>query len=53
MRELGIARICPGPDAIRRRNELQVYPYLLCGLSITAPDQVCGIDLTYIRMSRA
>lgn len=53
MRELGIARICPVPEGIRCRNELQVYPYLLCGLSIMPPDQACGSDLTYIRMSRA
>jgi putative transposase len=50
MREMGLAGICPGPNLSKRRLEHQVYPYLLRGLAITAPDQVWGIDLTYIRM---
>ncbi len=52
MREMGIAGICPGPNLSRRRHEHKVYPYLLLGLSITAPDQIWGFDLTYIRMRR-
>ncbi len=52
MREMGIAGIRPGPNLSRRRHEHQVYPYLLRGLSITAADQVWGIDLTYIRLRR-
>jgi len=52
MREMGIAGISPGPNLSRRRHDHQVYPYLLRGLSITAPDQVWGIDLTYIRLQR-
>lgn len=30
----------------------QVYPYLLRGLKITAPNHVWGIDITYIRLTR-
>ena len=52
MRDMGIAGVCPGPNLSRRRHDHQVYPYLLRGLSITAPDQVWGVDLTYIRMRR-
>ena len=52
MREMGIAGICPGPNLSRRRHDHSVYPYLLRGLSITAADQVWGIDLTYIRLRR-
>lgn len=52
MREMGIAGVCPGPNLSRRRHEHKVYPYLLRGLSITAPDQVWGIDITYIRLQR-
>ena len=52
MREMGIAGVCPGPNLSRRRHDHQVYPYLLRGLSITASDQVWGIDLTYIRLRR-
>ena len=52
MREMGISGICPGPNLSRRRHDHRVYPYLLRGLSITVPDQVWGIDVTYIRLRR-
>lgn len=50
MREMGIAGICPGPNLSQRRQEHQVYPYLLRGLTITKPNEVWGIDITYIRL---
>jgi putative transposase len=50
MREMGIAGICPGPNLSKRNQEHNVYPYLLRGLEIEAPNQVWGIDITYIRM---
>ena len=50
MREMGIAGICPGPNLSQRRRDHQVYPYLLRGMEIRMPDQVWGIDLTYIRL---
>jgi putative transposase len=53
MREMGIAAIYPGPNLSRRRQQEQVHPYLLRGLSITGPDEVWGIDITYIRLRRA
>lgn len=53
MREMGIAGISPGPNLSQRRHEHQVFPYLLRGLQITAPNQVWGIDLTYIRLRRS
>ena len=52
MQEMGIAGICPGPNLSRRNSEHQVFPYLLRGLSINAPDHVWGIDITYIRLTR-
>ena len=52
MQEMGIAGICPGPNLSRRNQEHQVYPYLIRGLSITAPNHVWGIDITYIRLQR-
>ncbi len=52
MREMGIAGISPGPNLSKRRAEHQVYPYLLRGLAITEPNQVWGIDITYIRLAR-
>jgi putative transposase len=48
MREIGIAGICPGPNLSRRAQGEQVYPYLLRGLTCRYPNQVWGIDVTYI-----
>lgn len=50
MREMGIAGISPGPNLSKRRAEHQIYPYLLRNLPITHPNQVWGIDITYIRL---
>jgi len=51
MREMGIAGISPAPNLSRRSLDHQVFPYLLRGLAINAPNQVWGIDITYIRLS--
>lgn len=52
MQEMGIAGICPGPNLSRRNQQHQVHPYLLRGLSITVPNQVWGIDITYVRLAK-
>lgn len=52
MREMGIAGIHPGPNLSRRNQQHKVYPYLLRNLEITHPDQVWGIDITYIRLQK-
>jgi putative transposase len=52
MREMGIQGIHPGPNLSKRRSDHKVYPYLLRGLAITLPNQVWGIDITYIRLAR-
>ncbi len=52
MREMGIQAIFPGPNLSRRRLKEQVYPYLLRGVTIDAPNIVWGIDITYIRMQK-
>jgi putative transposase len=52
MREMGIEAIFPGPNLSRRRLKEQVSPYLLRNLTVTYPNQVWGIDSTYIRMQR-
>jgi putative transposase len=51
-REMGIEAIFPGPNLSRRRLKDQVYPYLLRNLTVTYPNQVWGIDITYIQMQR-
>ncbi|OIQ52685.1 integrase core domain protein [Moorella thermoacetica] len=52
MREMGLIAIYPGPNLSRRNQEHRIYPYLLRNLDITRPDQVWGIDITYIRLVR-
>ena len=51
MREMGIAGIAPGPNLSKRNQEHKVYPYLLRRLTISRPNQVWGIDITYIRLA--
>lgn len=50
MREMGIAGVCPGPNLSRRDHAHAVYPYLLRNLVAERPDQVWGIDITYVRL---
>src|SRR5690606_24459513 len=52
MSEMGIAGISPGPNLSKRNLEHRIYPYLLRNLDITHPNQVWGIDITYIRLQR-
>ena len=52
MREIGLESISPGPNLSYRNQQHKVFPYLLRGLAITAPNQVWGTDITYIRMPR-
>ena len=50
MREMGIAGVCPGPNLSKRNQQHKVYPYLLRNLAIDHPNQVFGVDITYIRL---
>src|SRR3990172_4102214 len=50
MREMGIAGVAPGPNTSQPSPEHKVYPYLLRNLEICRPNQVWGIDITYIRL---
>lgn len=50
MREMGHAGITPGPNLSRRAQGQRVFPYLLRGVVIARPNQVWGIDITYIRL---
>jgi len=51
MREMGIAGICPGPNLSKRHPGHRVYPYLLRGVTATAPNHIWAIDITYIRLT--
>ncbi|MCL5784544.1 MAG: IS3 family transposase [Patescibacteria group bacterium] len=48
---LGIEAIYPKPNLSLNEKAHPVFPYLLKGLEITRPNQVWGIDITYIRLN--
>lgn len=50
MREMGIAALSPGPRLSRPHPAQPVYPYLLRNLTCRYPNQVWGVDITYIRL---
>lgn len=50
MREMGIAGIAPGPNTSQPSPEHKTFPYLLRNIKISYPNQVWGIDITYIRL---
>jgi putative transposase len=50
MCEMGITAIYPAPRLSQPRPEHKIYPYLLRNLLIECPDQVWGLDVTFIRL---
>ena len=52
MRRMGIEAIYRKPNTSKPAPGHRIYPYLLRGLSITRPNQVWAMDLTYIPMAR-
>lgn len=50
MQRMGLRAIYPGPNLSKRAHQHAVYPYLLRGLKIEHPNQVWGVDITYIRL---
>jgi putative transposase len=50
MRQMGIMAIYPAPRLSRPHPEHQIYPYLLRNLPIERPNQVWGLDVTFIRL---
>jgi putative transposase len=50
-RKMALRTILPGPHTSKRNKEHKIYPYLLRGLKITRPNQVWGVDITYIPMA--
>jgi len=50
MRLMNIRSVLPRPNTSKPNEAHEVYPYLLKGLQIKAPNQVWGIDITYIAM---
>jgi putative transposase len=52
MRDMGIYTIYPKPNLSKRYHAQYVRPYLLRNLDINRPNQVWGVDITYIRMKK-
>lgn len=52
MQQMGIAAVCPQPGTSRRHRGHPVYPYLLRHRTITRPNDVWAMDITYIPMAR-
>ena len=50
MRVMGLQAVVPGPHTSRPQPQHRIYPYLLRGLSVAAPDQVWCADITYVPM---
>jgi putative transposase len=50
MQIMGIAGICPKRNLSKANLADKKYPYLLKDLKIVNPNQVWGIDITYIRL---
>ena len=52
MRLVGLETIYPKPNLSKRRQDHEIYPYLLRGVKIQRPDFVWSSDITYIRIGR-
>jgi putative transposase len=52
MRQMGLAGMAPGPATSRKQPRHDVYPYLLRGVAVAAPNQVWSADITYVRLAR-
>jgi putative transposase len=53
MRLMGIYAIYPKPNLSRLYHAQYVKPYLLRNMEITRPNQVWGVDITYIPVGRS
>jgi putative transposase len=53
MKLMGVYTIFPKPNLSKRLHAQYVKPYLLRNLNITRPNQVWGIDISYVKMEKA
>ena len=52
MRIMGVAAINPKRNLSLAIHSHKKYPYLLRGVAITRPNQVCSTELTYVRLAK-
>jgi putative transposase len=52
MRKMGVEAIYRKPNTSKPAPGNRIYPYLLRGLTVTRPNQVWAMDITYIPMAR-
>ena len=52
MKRMGIEALYRRPRTTRPEPGHKIYPYLLRGLTVTRPNQVWAMDITYIPMAR-
>ena len=52
MRVMGLQGTVPGPHTSRPHPEHLIYPYLLRGMEVSAPNEVWCSDFTYVPMRR-
>jgi len=50
MQTLGLSGMAPGPNTSKPHPQHTLYPYLLRGVDVIAPNQVWSTDITYIRL---
>lgn len=50
MQQMGIQAVYPKPRTTTPHPHHTVYPYLLCGVRVSRPNQVWAADITYIPM---
>ena len=50
MKIMGIEAVFPKRNLSKPNPQNPVYPYLLGGISVMRPNQVWGVDITYIRL---
>ena len=53
MDEMGIYAVYPKPNLSKKDKQHKIFPYLLRNISITKPNQVWAIDITYIKMGKS
>jgi putative transposase len=53
MREMGLFALVPGPHTSKPAPEHQIFPYLLRNVTAENPNEIWGIDITYIRLSHS